>query len=252
MTLNLWSATLCLSRSPLDPNSIRAPESPFGRMWLSLPPRLQLALELNWPLFNSSALYYLQTPTQRYGHASMPPQFLPISGDRDVSLLLSLEWPVWSSSSGNNCHAVQRSLSSGASLCSGTVGPSPCPILSALIRPRDLFRLLAIGMCHFLPVHHLGIAFLAGSKGQNITYIYPWRPRFNPRLSHTKDSKKWYLKPPCLILSIIRYISRVKWSNPRKGVVSSPTPWCCSYWKGSLWVTLNYSHQLYLFTYTQI
>ena len=43
----------------------------------------------------------------------------------------SLEWHVWSSSSGNNCHAVHRSLSSGASLCSGIVRPSPCPILSA-------------------------------------------------------------------------------------------------------------------------
>ena len=30
--------------------------------------------------------------------------------------------------------------------------------------------LTAIGMCHFLPVHHLGMAFLAGSKGQNITH----------------------------------------------------------------------------------
>ena len=49
------------------------------------------------------------------------------------------------------------------------VGPSPCPILSALIHPRDLFRLLAIGMCHFLPVHHLGIAFLGRVEGQNIT-----------------------------------------------------------------------------------
>ena len=82
-------------------------------------------------LFNSSALYYLQTPTRRYGHAFTPLQFLPISGDRDVSLPPSLEWHVWSSSSGNNCHLVHRSLSSGASLCSGTVGPSPCPILSA-------------------------------------------------------------------------------------------------------------------------
>ena len=45
---------------------------------------------------------------------------------------------------------------------------------------------------------------------------------------------KWYLMPPCLALSIIRYISRVKWSNPRNGVVPSPTPWCNSYWKGSL------------------
>ena len=72
-------------------------------------------------LFNSSALYYLQTPTQRYGHASTPPQFLPISGDRHVSLPPYLEWHMWSSSSGNNCHAVHRSLSSGASLFDGTV-----------------------------------------------------------------------------------------------------------------------------------
>ena len=28
----------------------------------------------------------------------------------------------------------------------------------------DFFRLLAIGMCHFLPVHHFGMACLAGSK----------------------------------------------------------------------------------------
>ena len=40
---------------------------------------------------------------------------------------------------------------------------------------------------------------------------------------------KWYLIPPWLTLSNIRYISRVKWSNPGKGVASSPTPWCNSY-----------------------
>ena len=38
--------------------------------------------------------------------------------------------------------------------------------------------------------------------------------------------KKWYLMPPCLTLSIIRYWSRVKWINPGKGVAPSPTPWC--------------------------
>ena len=52
--------------------------------------------------------------------------------------------------------------------------------------------------------------------------------------------------PPCLTLSIIRYGSRVKWSNPRKGVAPSPTPWCSSYRKGSLRVTLDYDRQLYL------
>ena len=57
--------------------------------------------------------------------------------------------------------------------------------------------------------------------------------------------KKWYLMPPCLTPSIIRYGSRVKWSNQGKGVGPSPTPWCSSYRKGSLLVTLDYGHQLY-------
>ena len=33
---------------------------------------------------------------------------------------------------------------------------------------------------------------------------------------HTKDFKKWYLIPPCLTLSNIRYVSSIKWSNPEK------------------------------------
>ena len=33
---------------------------------------------------------------------------------------------------------------------------------------------------------------------------------------------KWYLIPPCLTLSNIRYVSRVKRSNQGKGVASSP------------------------------
>ena len=63
---------------------------------------------------------------------------------------------------------------------------------------------------------------------------------------------KWYLIPPCLTLSNIRYVFRVKWSNPGKGVAPSPTPWCCSYWKGSLQVTLDSSRQFYLNTFCQI
>ena len=34
--------------------------------------------------------------------------------------------------------------------------------------------------------------------------------------------KKWYSMPPCLTLSIVRYGSRVKWSNPGKGVAPLP------------------------------
>ena len=40
---------------------------------------------------------------------------------------------------------------------------------------------------------------------------------------------KMYLMPPCLTLGNIRYVSRVKWSNPGKGVEPSPTPRCRSY-----------------------
>ena len=39
--------------------------------------------------------------------------------------------------------------------------------------PPTIFPLItAIRMCHLLPMHHLGMAFLAGSKGQNITEVH--------------------------------------------------------------------------------
>ena len=50
--------------------------------------------------------------------------------------------------------------------------------------------------------------------------------------------------PPCSTLSKIIYVSRVKWSDPVKGVASSPSPRCSRYWKGSLLVPLDYGHQL--------
>ena len=61
--------------------------------------------------------------------------------------------------------------------------------------------------------------------------------------------KKWYLISPCLTLSIIRYVSRVTWSNPEKRVVPFPTPWYYSYGKGCLRVALNYGCQLYFLLY---
>ena len=39
---------------------------------------------------------------------------------------------------------------------------------------------------------------------------------------------------------------KVKWSNPGKGVMPYPTPWCSSHRKGSPRVTLDYGHQLLL------
>ena len=63
-------------------------------------------------------------------------------------------------------------------------------------------------------------------------------------LSDTEKQNNIIEMPPCLTLSIIRYISRVKWVNPGKWLVPFPTPWCSSYWKGSLRVTLDYGRQL--------
>ena len=60
------------------------------------------------------------------------------------------------------------------------------------------------------------------------------------------ETQKWHLMAPCLILSIIRDGSRVKWSNPGKGIAPSPTSWCSSYRKGRLGITLDYVCLLYL------
>ena len=64
--------------------------------------------------------------------------------------------------------------------------------------------------------------------------------------------KKWYLMPPCLTLSIIRYGSRGKVEQSREGVAPYPTPWCSSYRKGSLRVTLDYGRQLFIYIYIYI
>ena len=75
-----------------SPNSIGVPKGPFGRVWLSLPHLVSNCC--NSTQLSSVKFVGLMLPsnsTRRYGHASTPPQFLPISGDRDVSLPLSLE-----------------------------------------------------------------------------------------------------------------------------------------------------------------
>ena len=123
------------------------PKAPSAGWWLSLPHLVSNSSDLQLTDFLSPPSYIIvQSPTQ------------------------SLEWHVWSSSSGNNCHAVHRSLSSGASVYECTIGfylvlycqPSP---------PTRFLLITAIGMCHFLPVHHFGMACLAGSK-VNIQHIW--------------------------------------------------------------------------------
>ena len=172
----LWPSTSCLSRSPWllnrrprgssagwwlsllhlisifsGPQLIRAP-SPFGLVWLSLP-----------------HLVYFPSPT-------LLPATQLARRTQLSYIIVRRPLDLWNRMFNRHQAEITVMQFRGASLCSGTVGPSPCPILSALIRPRDLFRLLAIGMCHFLLVHHLGIAFLG-------------------RVERSKHNKKRF--PPC-------------------------------------------------------
>ena len=192
----LWPSALCLSCSPdaqpeaqrhtllgdgflycilwasfLDPNS-SGPQSPSA--WCGFPYhissitpsdlQLQLLTSVLTELYNSSTS--TQSPTR------------------------SLKSHVWSSSSGNNCHVVHRSLSSGALVYECTMGIFFTSSHFVSKFPPTRFPLItAIRMCHFLPVHHLGMAFLAGSKAkiQHCAGVVIEWSTHNSRLAFLKD-----------------------------------------------------------------
>ena len=144
LTPNLLPSTLCLSRSPdaqpealgstllgagflycilsassLDPKLHRGSRRPLrpGVAFLTTSRHLRLQLYCNC-LSNSTELYNSFTSTW--------------------SPTRSLKSHVWSSWSGNNCHAVHRSLSSDASVYECTMGIFLArPISSANFRPRN-------------------------------------------------------------------------------------------------------------------
>ena len=130
LTPKLWPSALCLSRYPWLLNRALA-------FLTTSRPTPQLYSPVSTGSLNSTRRPYITFKLRRTD-MDTPPRLLPISGDKDVSLPLSFEWPVWSSSSGNNCHPVQRSLSSGASVYESIMGSFlPRPISSANFRPRD-------------------------------------------------------------------------------------------------------------------
>ena len=100
-------------------HSIGGPEGPF--CWVVALPTTT-CLQLLWSPTN-----WLPVFTELY--------------DSSIAHSISLEWHVWSSSSGNNCHAVHRSLSSSASVYECTMGFLPCPIFQPA-RLRDFFSWL--------------------------------------------------------------------------------------------------------------
>ena len=90
-------------------------------------------------------------------------------------------------------------------------------------------------------------------------YIHIYRHSSMARANGVQNQVESYQRPekrylifPCLTLSIIWYVSRVKWSNTGKRVALSPIPRCSSYWKESFCVALDYGRQLYLLTFIYI
>ena len=132
----LWPSALCLSRSPGWLN--RRPGSP-AFCWvlafsttscLQLPNSkllnrgsrglLLLSAGFLYHIFPPSSWSGLQTDwlpvfTELY-NSSIAHSISPHDWLSECVASASLEWDVWSSWSGNNCHAVHRSLSSGASV----------------------------------------------------------------------------------------------------------------------------------------
>ena len=133
--LLLWPSALCLSRSPGLPK-----RRPRGPLWWVM------------AFFTASYQQLLWTPTHRGPRGPLRPRvafpttsYQQLFSNSNCNSLISvltdslptqsptrsLEWHVWSSSSGNNCHAVHRSLSSDASVYECTMGILACPILLA-------------------------------------------------------------------------------------------------------------------------
>ena len=81
--------------------------------------------------------------------------------------------------------------------------------------------------------------------GVRVFAQWPGRPGFNPGRVIPKTQK---MVLDASLLNTQHYKVRIKGKveQSREGVAPSPTPWCSSYRKGSLRVTLDNGRQLYL------
>ena len=119
----------------------------------------------------------------------------------------------------------------GHSLTLLSKGSNPRLLLDWALRDIQTTEHKKICIKDYISVYIILIILWIPAHWHNGQCVCQWcgRKRFNPWSNHIKDSKKWYWMPPGLTFTIIRYGSRVMWSNPAKGVASSSTIWCSSY-----------------------
>ena len=186
----LWPSRLCLSSYPdagvlsagcwlsllhlisifSGPQLIRAP-SPFGLVWLSLPHLVWNCLGLNSTGYCSIRRPYITFKLPCRG-MDKPPRL------RNFFRYLAIGmYPfryLWKGLCDRHRADITVMQFTGHSLPVHQSMSVPSEIFSSShfisqFLPTRFPLITAIGMCHFLPVHHHGMAFLAGSKGQITT-----------------------------------------------------------------------------------
>ena len=168
LTRILWPSALCLSRSPglfnrrprahssgwwlsllhlisifSGPQLIWAP-SPFVLVWLSLPHLVSNSTACRTPLSYIIVRRPLDLWNRMFNRHQAEITVMQFRGHSlPVHQSMSVPWDFFSLS-----HFISQ------------FPPTRFPLITA------------IRMCPLLPVHHLGIAFLAGSKGRNTTSVF--------------------------------------------------------------------------------
>ena len=109
-------------------------------------------------------------------------------------------------------------------------GDKTLALIGQLVSEKKNFKLKATVLCIMVRVFANGPGDLGSIPGRVIP-----------------KTQKMVLDAILLNTQHYKVLSRVKWSNPGKGVAPSPTPSCSSYRKGILRVTLDYGRQLYFY-----
>ena len=146
---------------------------------------------------------------------------------------VSPEWHVWLSSSGNNCHAVHRSLSSGASV----YGILPCPILSA--KPT---KAISFHNCHWNESLPSGASPWNGMfgrvEGQYTTVpTTSGRPHWSPFVWGCQWPSSQLLSSPQLSHNDRLWAQGISKNHREQGLDyrdGEELSWCPS-WSNSLW-----------------
>ena len=160
---------------------------------------------------NSGILFSLSSSVQFVGlilpsnsHAEIKTCLCDFSNLRRLGCVTSahLEWPVWSSTSGNNCHAVHRSLSSGASLKWDLH-------LVPYYQPSTPARFLSI-IGHWDVSHPLSSELQVWSSSSGNNYHAVHRSISSGASLFLRHSENFYLVSYCEPSCILHYMKRKK------------------------------------------